>query len=173
MMKRMMLVVDSLIKWLVIVLMGISVINVLWQVFTRYVLNNPSSWTEELARYMLIWVSFLGAAYAVRLKMHLSIDVLTENLSGGSKVYSQMFVQMCIFLFALFVMVIGGIRLVNLTLSLNQISAALHVKLGYVYLIVPLTGLLIMFYSAVFFMENVEELNRQGDCLESNYQDEE
>ena len=108
---------------------------------------------------MLIWVSFLGAAYAVRLKMHLSIDVLTENLSGGSKVYSQMFVQMVSF-FALFVMVIGGIRLVNLTLSLNQISAALHVSgIRVSDCAIDWAADYVLFGSV--FMENVEELNRQ------------
>jgi TRAP-type C4-dicarboxylate transport system permease small subunit len=154
-------VVDFLVKWIVIVFMAVSVLNVLWQVFSRFVMDNPSSWTEELARYMLIWVSLLGAAYAVRLKLHLSIDIFTGKLSGKTKRYSQLFIYFCIFLFALFVMVIGGMRLVNLTLTLNQLSAALRVKLGYVYSIIPLSGLLIMFYAAVFFLENLAVGNQK------------
>ena len=80
--------------------------------------------------------------------MHLSIDVLTENLSGGSKVYSQMFVQMCIFSSPCLSWVIGGIRPgeFNVVVKSDIGSAACEAD---TYLIVPLTGL-IMFYSAVF-----------------------
>ncbi|HRD18591.1 MAG TPA: TRAP transporter small permease subunit, partial [Candidatus Marinimicrobia bacterium] len=68
-------ILDNILKWVVVVLMAISVFNVLWQVFTRFILRNPSSYTEELARYLLIWVGLLGAAYAAGNKMHLAIDL--------------------------------------------------------------------------------------------------
>lgn len=150
--------VDQVLKWLVIVLMGVMVLNVLWQVFTRFVLRDPSSYTEELARYLLVWVGLIGAAYAASQKMHLAIDILTARLHGKSRYYVELFIYLCTFLFALLIMVIGGMRLVNLTLTLNQISAALQIKLGYVYLALPLSGLLIMFYAAYFFAEQLRLL---------------
>lgn len=154
-MRKIRAVMDKVLEWMLIVLMGIMVINVLWQVFTRFVLRNPSSYTEELARYLLIWVGLLGASYAVSKKMHLAIDIFTSRLTGNIKQYSELFINLCIFLFALFVMVLGGIRLVNITLTLQQISAALQIKLGYVYLALPLSGALIMFYTAIFFIEHL------------------
>ncbi len=153
-MKQVVRVVDALLKWTVIIVMGINVLNVLWQVFTRFVLNNPSSWTEELARYLLIWVSLLGASYAHRLKMHLAIETLTDKFAGKTKYYANVFIQSVVFLFAFFVMVAGGAYLVNLTFTLQQMSAALQIPLGYVYLAIPLSGILIMFYSAVFIIED-------------------
>ncbi|MFQ6113540.1 MAG: TRAP transporter small permease [bacterium] len=153
-MQKIQAVVDKILEWVLVVLMGANVLNVLWQVFTRFILKNPSSFTEELARYLLIWVGLLGAAYAVSKKMHLAIDVLTERLTGIQKVLSELFIQICIFLFALFVMVIGGSNLVNITLTLQQISAALQIKIGYVYTVIPMSGFLIMFYSALLFIEN-------------------
>jgi len=73
-------------------------------------------------------------------------------------------IQLFIFLFAFFVMVFGGIRLVVITLKLNQISAALRLQLGYVYLVLPLSGLLIMFYASVFFMERMRSFKgTQGE----------
>lgn len=153
MMQRITEAVDGILKGCVIVLMGLSALNVLWQVFSRYVLNQPSSWTEELARYMLIWVSFLGAAYAVRLRMHLSIDLLVQRLTERNRLYLQMMIQACVLLFALWVMVLGGIRLVNLTLMMNQTSAALQIKLAYVYSVLPISGLLILFYCVVHIIE--------------------
>ena len=57
-------------------------LTVIWQVFTRFVLRDPSSWTEELAIFLLIWIGLLGSAYALRRKAHLGVDVLTNRLSG-------------------------------------------------------------------------------------------
>ncbi|MCI0691950.1 TRAP transporter small permease [candidate division KSB1 bacterium] len=157
-MQRIRAAVDRTLEWLVIALMGVMVLNVLWQVFTRFVLRDPSSYTEELARYLLIWVGLIGAGYAASQKMHLAIDILTMRLSGKSRSLAEMFIYLCTFLFALLIMVIGGMRLVNLTLTLNQISAALQIKLGYVYLALPLSGLIIMFYAGWFFAEQLRML---------------
>jgi len=147
--------VDKVLAVALMVLMAANVLNVLWQVFTRFILKNPSSFTEELARYLLIWVGLLGASYAAGKKMHLAIDVVLHVLSERPRKWIEMLIQVFILLFSLLVMVIGGIRLVAITLKLNQISAALRIKLGYVYLVLPLSGLLIMFYAAHFFVERV------------------
>lgn len=145
--------VDKVLEWTLIVLMAVNVLNVLWQVFTRFVLKNPSSFTEELARYLLIWVGLLGASYVAGRKMHLAIDVLINRLTGRARRLAEYLIEVSIFIFALFVMAFGGLRLVIITLTLNQISAVLRIKLGYVYLVLPLSGLLIMFYSILFIAE--------------------
>lgn len=150
--------VDLLLKWTLVFIMAAMTINVLWQVFTRFILQDPSSYTEELARFMLIWIGILGAAYVAGQKMHLAIDLLSTKLSGIKKSYLEIIIQLSIFLFSFFVMVIGGIRLVQITLTLNQISAALQIPLGYVYSVLPISGVLMMYYSAVFI---IEELRHQ------------
>jgi TRAP-type C4-dicarboxylate transport system permease small subunit len=154
-MKRLRATVDKLLEVLLVSLMSVMVLNVLWQVFTRFVIGRPSSYTEELARYLLIWVGLVGASYAVSRRMHLSIDLFTERLKGQWGKASQLFIAAAIFLFALLAMVVGGIRLVHITLVLEQTSAALQIKLGYVYLALPISGLLIMFYSVVTIFEIV------------------
>ena len=140
-------VIDRLLALTICVLMAAMVINVLWQVFTRFVLRNPSSFTEEAARYMMIWVGLLGAAYATGQKSHLALDLVTAHLHGARKRASEIFIELAMLLFALGVMVGGGGRLVWIQLSLGQQSAAMQVKLGYIYLAVPIAGLLITFYS--------------------------
>jgi TRAP-type C4-dicarboxylate transport system permease small subunit len=147
---------DKLLEMALIILMGANVINVLWQVFTRFVLKDPSSFTEELARFLLIWVGLLGASYAASKKMHLAIDVALQTLKDKKKIAVEIIIQTFIFLFSFFVMVVGGLRLVAITLTLNQISAALRIKLGYVYLVLPLSGLLIMFYASIFIIERLQ-----------------
>ncbi len=151
--------VDKLLELALLLLMGANVLNVLWQVFTRFVLQNPSSYTEELARYLLIWVGLLGASYAAGKKMHLAIDVVLQGLRNKAKVWVEIVIQVFIFLFSLFVMVVGGIRLVSITLTLAQTSAALQIKLGYVYLVLPLSGIMIMFYATVFILERIRALS--------------
>lgn len=150
--------IDTVLRWFLIFIISLMTINVLWQVFTRFVLQNPSSFTEELARYTLVWLGILGASYVAGQRMHLAIDLLSHKLHGKSKLYLEIFIQVSIFFFSLVVMVIGGYRLVLITLSLNQISAALQVPLGYVYLVVPVSGALILFYSSYFIIEAIKKL---------------
>jgi TRAP-type C4-dicarboxylate transport system permease small subunit len=138
---------DWLLGSAICVLMGAMVLNVLWQVFTRFVLHNPSSFTEEAARYMMIWVGLLGSAYATGKKSHLALDLITAHLQGARKRVSELVIHSCVLLFALAVMIGGGGRLVWIQLSLGQESAALQLKLGYVYLAVPLAGVFIVIYS--------------------------
>jgi TRAP-type C4-dicarboxylate transport system permease small subunit len=145
--------VDRLLGSVICVLMAVMVLNVLWQVFTRFVLKNPSSFTEEAARYMMIWVGLLGSAYASGKKSHLALDLITSKLQGGRKRASEIFIHALVLLFALTVLLGGGSRLVWIQLSLGQQSAALQLKLGYVYLAVPLAGFFIAFYSAIFLVE--------------------
>ena len=153
--------VDKILEWILIALMAANVLNVLWQVFTRFVLRDPSSFTEELARYLLIWVGLLGASYAAGQKMHLAIDVVLKSLKGKARRVAELCVQAFIFLFAFSVMVIGGVRLASITLKLNQISAALRIQLGYVYCVLPLSGLLIMFYAFIFFLEGIRSFKSE------------
>ncbi len=127
--------------------MSALVLDVLWQVFTRFVLSNPSSYTEELARYLMIWVGLLGAGFAAGKKMHLAVDLLPRKLSGQRAKILAAVIHSCALLFAISVLIGGGARLVWTMLHLGQTSAGLQLPLGYVYLAVPISGVLIAFYA--------------------------
>ena len=137
---------DRVLEIVLVVLMLILLTDVIWQVFSRYVLRDPSSFTDELARYLLIWVTLLGAAYATGQKLHLAIDLLKSKY--GFRWLDQ-FILLIIFGFSASVMVFGGWRLMSITLQLGQQSAALQIPLGYVYLILPISGILIIFYTLI------------------------
>lgn len=138
--------IDKILGTLLIILMIILVLDVVWQVAARYLVKSPSSFTDELARFLLMWVGLFGAAYAHGKKRHLAIDILPSKLSGKKKVNLLIFINVMVILFALTVLVIGGIRLVYITLTLDQISPALRIPLGYVYLSLPLSGLFMIYY---------------------------
>lgn len=150
--------VDRALGWALIALMGLAVVNVLWQVFTRFVLGDPSSFTDELSRYLLIWVGLFGAAYASGKRAHLAIDLLRSKLRGRAVHWHGILIGVLISIFALAVMVIGGVKLVALSFLLGQTSAALNVPLGVVYLAMPASGVLIVFYFALFITERVRLL---------------
>lgn len=149
--------INTIISKLLIVLMGAIVIDVTWQVLTRFILKSPSSFTEELAGFLLIWIGLLGASHALYTKSHLGIDILTYKLQGKRKQVVDVVVYSLVLLFALFVMVVGGMKLVDLTLTLNQISPAMGIPMGYVYTVLPLSGLLMMLYSIGFIIQALRE----------------
>ncbi|SFD19567.1 TRAP transporter small permease [Algibacter pectinivorans] len=132
---------------ILVAIFGLLVLDVLGQVFSRYVLNTSFAFTEELARFSLIWLSILGAAYLNAKRQHLSMDFLYQKFSVSGRKKALYFIEVCIFLFALVVMVIGGFNLVYTTLHLGQLSGTLRIPLGYIYAILPMSGLLIMWFS--------------------------
>lgn len=138
--------INRILGWVLAFLMAVMVVNVLWQVFTRYVVGIPSSFTDELARYLLIWVGILGAAYAAGRRIHVAIDILPSRLTPKSQAKLLVFVNVIIIIFAFTVLVIGGTRLVYITFLLKQNSPALQIPLGGVYTIIPVSGLLVVYY---------------------------
>ena len=157
--------VDRTLGWFLVALMALAVVNVLWQVFTRFVLGDPSSFTDELARYLLIWVSLFGAAYASGKRAHLAIDLLRTRLRGAAVHWHGIAVGTVIAAFAGLVMVVGGVRLVSLSFLLGQTSPALGVPLGVVYLALPVSGGLIALYFVLFILERIRLLQGRSPVL--------
>jgi TRAP-type C4-dicarboxylate transport system permease small subunit len=155
-------ILDSSLELLVMVVVAVLVLDVSWQVFTRFILKNPSTWSEELAVFMLIWVSLLGAAVALNRGAHLGIDYFVGKLPPRKRLYTEIFVFLCMALFSFTVMVLGGIELVGNTLRLKQLSPALGIKVGYVYLAVPISGFFLVLYSVIGLVERVMESIKGG-----------
>ena len=151
-------VLDRSLEVLVMIVVAVLVLDVLWQVFTRFILNDPSTWTEELAVFMLIWVSLLGAAVALNRGAHLGIDYFVGKLPARRRLYTEVFVFLCVSAFSFFVMVLGGASLVGSTLALGQESPALRVKVGYVYLAIPISGFFLTLYAVIGLVERLREL---------------
>jgi TRAP-type C4-dicarboxylate transport system permease small subunit len=155
-MEKIYLTLNRIIETFLVVIFGLLVIDVVWQVVSRYVVGQSSSFTEEFARFSLIWLTVLGAAYINGSKEgHLSMDFLLSKLPAEKRAKRQKVIQILMALFALIVMVLGGGNLVYTTLTLGQISSALQVPLGYVYAIVPISGVMIIFFS----IYNIKKLN--------------
>lgn len=149
--------IDRLLAGFTITVMALLVVCVVWQVFSRYVLQKPSTMTDEIARFSMIWVGLLGAAYAVGQRRHLSIDLFTANLKGARRVMNLLFVDACVLLFSASAMVWGGLTLVTKVYSTGQLSPAMQMPMAYVYVVLPLSGLIICYYSVLFVLQTVSE----------------
>ena len=139
-------VVDKYLGIFLAFLMALMVVDVVWQVTSRYIFQAPSSITDELARYLLIWIGVLGAAYVSGQGKHLAIDLLPQKLKGDRRKRLMFGIHLLIFLFSFTVLVLGGLRLVYITLKLGQLSSALQIPLGLIYCVIPLSGLLVCYY---------------------------
>lgn len=135
------------------VLLSIMTLLVLYQVFTRYVLNNPAAFTEELVRYSLIWTGFIGAAYAFSTREHMALTLVINKLDDKKKRALQTAIDLLILLFALFVMTIGGVKL---ALSAQKVySALLGIPRSLVYSMAPISGVFIIIAQIINIYEDV------------------
>ena len=152
--------IDKILGVTLVFLMAVMTLDVLWGVTTRYVLGSQASWTEELARFLLIWIGILGAAYASGQKMHLAIDLLQPRLAFRPQKKLQIALSIVIIVFVLAVLIIGGIRLLYITQTLGQLSPALRIPMAFIYAVLPLSGCLIIYYK-------IDELKRLFHSLGS------
>lgn len=126
--------------------MAFLVINVLWQVASRYLLKSPSSFTDELARFLMIWIGLLGAAYMTAEKEHISLDAFLKKRSPEVQKKITLFISLAIIVFSITVLIIGGSWLVYSRHLLGVRSTALNLPMAWVYAILPISGLLIIYY---------------------------
>lgn len=150
------LFLDQFIQVLIALLMALMVINVTWQVFSRYVMGDPSSFTDELSRYMMIWLGMAGAAYVSGKNGHLAIDILPEKLKGNKLLALQLFIHSMVVFFGLVIMIWGGGNLVYITQILQQKSATLQIPLSWIYGIIPVSGVLVVFYHSFHMVQLIK-----------------
>lgn len=133
-------------------LLTIMSILIIYQVFTRYVLNNPADFTEEIIRYMLIWTGFIGAAYAFLTREHMALTLLADRVSPEKRRKMLVTIDILILLIALFVIVIGGFKLVYS--ARIQRSALLGIPRSLVYVVAPISGIFIVIAQIINIWES-------------------
>ncbi len=124
------------------------------QVFCRYILNSSLFWSEELARYMLVWLSFFGATVAYYRNLHPGVDALTSRLSVSRQRISQLLVYITTMGLAL-IMVISGTQFAWFVRM--QISPALSIHKWIILIVIPLSGTLLFVYALTFFLKTLQQ----------------
>lgn len=162
-MSKFISILDAFLTRFLILLMLLLVGSVLWQVISRYVFASPSSWTEEIARFLLIWISLSGAVYAFRTGMHLGLDILPKKLEGRAADLLKWFTIALVVLFSFMVLVVGGISLVMMTWELKQYSAVLGLPMSWIYSVIPAAGVLICVYALAALVD--DDIGKSRDAV--------
>jgi len=154
-----------MLEWLLIIAMGVLTVDVLWGVLSRMlaswgVLAAQSSWTEELARYLMIWVGLLGGSLAFQTRAHLGVDFLVGKFDPTGQKILKIGALLVVMLFAIGVLVIGGWELVSRTLTLKQNAPALGIPKGWVYLAVPISGVFVVIFTSGHIMDVLRGYDR-------------
>ena len=115
-----------------------------WQVFTRYILGRPSSWSEELVSYLFAWMALFGASLVVGESGHMNIPLLVEKSTPNVRKGLSILAEVIAALFAGIILVFGGIQITDLAMA--QMTSALGVPVGLFYIVLPLSGILNIVY---------------------------
>ncbi|MEI8673011.1 TRAP transporter small permease [Vibrio sp. SA48] len=158
-MNKLIVIMNKGLSLFCISLSSVLVVCVVWQVFSRYVLNTPSTFTDEVARFLFIWVGLMGAAYTLGQKRHLAIDLIAMKLENQPKKHAKLklVINSISMIFASVIMVYGGSTLMLKTLQTGQMSPALGIEMGFVYAAIPLSGLFMMVFLAQDILVNIKE----------------
>ena len=153
-------VMTKLLAAIATILLSVMTLLVLYQVFTRYVLNSPAAFTEELVRYFLIWTGFVGAAYAFITREHMCLVLVRDSLKPESRRILMTVIDVLILIFAIFVITIGGFKL---AMSAQKVfSALLGIPRSLVYAMAPVSGLFIIVAQIINIYEDVTGITIEG-----------
>ncbi len=148
-------------------LAGISFIAMVlltcWQVFTRYVLQNPSTWSEELVGYLFAWMSLLGASLVTCERGHMNIPIIVERFSEPIQKLLNCLGEVIAFLFSAVILVFGGVQIT--TLAMGQMTSSLGVPIGIFYIVLSLCGVLNMIYTVLNIIDIVQGRTEEKEAV--------
>jgi len=156
MLKKGRIALCRLLEFALIVAVTALVLVVLWGVFTRYVMSEQAKWSEELARFLLVWVSLLGGAVAFGEKAHLGVDFFVEKFDPSARKLTTVLGQLAVLFFAVTIFIIGGSNIV--ANNMEQMAPALGkygIRMGHVYMALPIAGGFMILFAVEQLLESL------------------
>lgn len=150
---------DKIIEWMITCIIAFMVVAVCWQVFARYVLNDPSTITDEMLRFLLIWTTLIGGAYAYGKRKHLAINYFAKKLHEQARIKLDIFINAIVLVFAVVVLGFGGFNL--LQTAEGMVSAVMGLPMLWIYSALLISAVLFVFYGIGFICDDLRSLR---DC---------
>ena len=122
----------------------IMVVLILWQVFTRFVLKIPATFTDETVRFLMIWTCLLGSSLAFGYKKHINVTILVDRMPSYLKNITQLLFYFVVIIISVFILIIGGIKIMNI--AMIQKASVTQIPMGYVYSVIPISGFFTLLY---------------------------
>lgn len=113
-----------------------------YQIFTRWILNDPSTFTEEMLRYLLIWAGMIGAAYCFFRDQHIKLTLVTSKLKGVPATVVNVFGEVIVIIFVVYVYIWGGGQMAIKNAS--QLTAVLRLPMSLIYGCLPVSGIMVI-----------------------------
>ena len=141
-----------------------------YQIVTRYFFNSPSTISEEIVTYSFTWLSILGAASVFGKRGHLCMTFFSAKFTGRKKAYLDIFSELCVMLTAVSLLIYGGY--IMSTENFSQETASLGISMGFMYAVLPISGVIICLYALlnrldIFKVLSSPDVDRYGVSAES------
>lgn len=130
-----------------------------WQVIARYLLKNPSTWSEELVSYLFAWASLFGASLVTAERGHMNIPILIDRLKPGAQKGFHVFSEVVTFIFSAVILVYGGVQITQL--AMGQMTSSLGVAVGVFYIALPFCGVVNILYTICNIIEIIKEPKKE------------
>ena len=150
-------ILNTAIRFLMALAMFLLLAFGTWQIFSRWILRNPSTFTDEFLRYVLIWASMIGSAYCFYKDKHLALDLFTRKAQGPAKLAMDIFIEICIIFFVSYVFIFGGFKL---AMNATNMSSVMHIPFKILYAIFPVSGIFILVARILKYIQMF--MNRKG-----------
>ncbi|MGN1140822.1 MAG: TRAP transporter small permease [Oliverpabstia sp.] len=144
-------VINKGVEYVSVFLIVVMVLLVLWQVIARYILNSPSSFSEALTRYLFVWLVLVTSTYAFGCREHMRIEVLLSSMSERIRKYVNIGIEIVTIIFSACIMTFGGSVITRM--QMVQTDSSLHIPMGVIYSIIPVCGVIIIFYCICNIMD--------------------
>ena len=149
-MKKFDQILDTVMRFIMALAMFALLAGGTWQITTRWILGNPSTFTDEFLRYVLIWASMLGSAYCFYKDEHLALDLVKDRVKGGVRVALLVFIEAAILFFVCYVFVFGGLKLV---LNATNQSSVMRIPFKLLYACLPISGIFIVIARIIKYIQ--------------------
>jgi TRAP-type C4-dicarboxylate transport system permease small subunit len=151
--------INGVVRWLIIVLMVVMTVTVSLQIIFRYIFNIPLDWSEEVARFSFVWVSFFGASALMRVREHINVTVFLDRFPSRAQAYAVVFANLC-GLVCIYFFLVGGIALTYH--EWRQLAPATEIRMGWVYLVIPITSTLMAIWMVIQTIDSLLRLRGTG-----------
>ena len=158
-MKNLKHFIDRSVEIICIFLLAAMTLLVTYQVIMRYCFNSPSTFSEVLAKYLFVWLVMICSAYVFGLREHMNIGVFRDKLPIKLRLIVEIISEITVLIFAWSVMVVGGST--GAIRQMIQLDSALEIPIGLIYMIIPVSGLLISFY---FIYNQIQLFSELANC---------
>lgn len=159
-MKAFRKVLDKVLEFICCTLLVVMTFTATWQVVSRYVFKSPSTWSESVTLISFVWMSLMAAAYVFGKQEHMQMTFIFDKFNPANQKKIKILTEVIIFAFALCVLVFGGFKISML--EMGQKEASLGIAMGYIYMALPLSGLLTCMYNVLNLSEMIAENKAEG-----------